>query len=98
MYNTEKMIRVVVNTFKIVSLIIVIMGIIDLAIDKKLIVANYTFAHDSNYSNMVLKLLCLYLYIGHSLYNAELFLMTFGINYAYNDIFLHNHKQNKWNI
>lgn len=98
MRNPEKTIRVVLNIFKVVSLIIVVMGVIDLLTDSNLIVNYYMFANDYNYANMAMTSTRLYSYIGHPLYNAELFLMTFGMNYAYNEIFLQNHKQDKWII
>lgn len=98
MRNPEKTIRVVLNIFKVVSLIVVVMGVIDLLTDSNLIVNYYMFANDYNYADMAMTSTRLYSYIGHPLYNAELFLMTFGMNYAYNEIFLQDHKQDKWII
>lgn len=98
MYNPQKTIRVVINIFKLVSFIIVVTGIINLLFGRQLLVRYYTLANDRNYANMAALSLRLYSYIGHPLYNAELFLMTFGLNYAYNEIFKKNHKQDKWVI
>lgn len=98
MHNPKKTIRIIVKVFKLVSLIIVCLGIVDLVFGKKFIVTYFNLAHDTNYANMALSSTRLYSYIGHPLYNAELFLMTFGLNYIYNDLFENNHKKDKWII
>lgn len=98
MHNPQKTIYAVLTVFKFVSYIMVILGIIDMMTGKQLIIAYFNLAHDSNYANMALESSRLYSYIGHPLYNAELFLMTFGLNYAYNEFILQNHKKDKWVI
>lgn len=96
--NPEKTIRLVVKSFIVVSAFITIMGLIDFLIGKKMITAYYLLAHDDNYYGMVMDSNRLYSYVGHPLYNAEIFLITFGLNYAYNEIFLKKHKNDKWII
>lgn len=96
MHNPQKTIYTVLTVFKFVSCIIVIWGIIDMAAGRQLIIAYFNLANDSNYVNLASESSRLYSYIGHPLYNAELFLITFGLNYVYNEFILQNHKQDKW--
>lgn len=98
MYNPRKTIRIIVYTFRTVSFLIVCLGIVDLVLGRRIIVSYFNLAHDANYANMALGSIRLYSYIGHPLYNAELFLMTFGLNYIYGELFEKNHKQDKWVI
>lgn len=98
MYNPEKTIRIVVNCFKFVSVVIVVMGLIDYAMNHRLMVAYYALAHDLNYSYMAMSSMRLYSYIGHPLYNAELFLMTFSLTFLYSEYFKHNHAKDIWMI
>lgn len=98
MYNPRKTIRIVLSVFKLVSAIVVVWGIIDVFTVRHLIVLYYNLAHDSNYADMASKSLRLYSYIGHPLYNAELFLMTFGLNFTYNELVEKNHKKDMWII
>lgn len=98
MYNPQKTIRVVLSVFKWVSLLIVILGIIDRFAGGQLIVLYYKLAHDSNYAEMASNSTRLHSYIGHPLYNAELFLMTLGLNFTYNELVKKNHKNDIWTI
>lgn len=98
MYNPEKTIQTIVNVFRFVSFVIVCLGIVDLFFGKRIIVSYFNLAHDDNYVNMALNSLRLYSYIGHPLYNAELFLMTFGLNYIYGEMIEKSHKNDKWVI
>ena len=92
-------IKRVVTIFNIVSAAVVVMGIVDLLSDRIFILRYYQLARDYNYYNMADEsFLRIYSYLGHPLYNAELFLMTFGLNYAYNELIMKNHKNDKWII
>ena len=96
--NPEETIKVVINALKAVSIFILVTCVIDFFADKQIILAYYKLAHDDNYYNMAFTSNRMFSYVGHPLYNAEIFLMTFGLNYAYNEIFLKNHKNDKWII
>jgi len=98
MYNPQKTIRTVLSVFKLVSCIVVFLGIIDMLTGRQLIIYYYNLAHDSNYADMASASIRLYSYIGHPLYNAELFLMTFGLNFTYTEFIEKDHKQDKWII
>ncbi|MEM5591120.1 hypothetical protein AAHH67_04205 [Niallia circulans] len=96
--NKERTIKIVVNVFIVVSLFVVILGVVDLFYGNIIISRFYTLANDLKYTNMALSSSRLYSYLGHPLYNAELFLITFGLNYAYNDIVKKSHKGDIWII
>ncbi len=96
--HPKRTIGLVVKIFIGVSVFITMMGLIDFLIGKKLITAYYLLAHDDNYYEMAADSNRLYSYVGHPLYNAEIFLITFGLNYAYNEMFLKKHKNDKWII
>lgn len=98
MRNPKNTIRFILNTFICVSIIVVTIAVIDIILGKRLMVAFFNLANDSNFANMAASNLRLYSYIGHPLYNAELFIMTLGLNYTYNEIFVKSHKNDKWVI
>lgn len=96
--NLDKTLRFIIRGLNIGCFIIVIVGIIDIGFDKKIISSYFLLAGDYNYYSMAIGGNRLYSFLGHPLYNAQIFLSTFGLNYAYNDLILHNHKKDKWII
>lgn len=96
--NLDKTLRFIIKGFNIACFIIVIIGIVDMRLDKNIVSSYFLLADDFNYYSMSIKGNRLYSFLGHPLYNAQIFLSTFGLNYAYNDLILHNHKNDKWII
>lgn len=96
--NLDKTLRFIIKGLNIACFIIVMVGIIDMKFDKNIISSYFLLADDFNYYSMSIGGNRLYSFLGHPLYNAQIFLSTFGLNYAYNDLILHNHKNDKWII
>lgn len=95
--NPEKTIKTVTLVFNIVTVVVVSFGLLDLLLLNRTIIAMYySLAGDLNYYNMARSSVRLFSYLGHPLYNAEIFLIALGLNYAYNDFFIHEHKNDGW--
>lgn len=97
--STKGTIRTIVIFFNIASIIIVAIGLIDFALDHSILSTYFTMAKNQTYLDMLRSYSStkrLFSFLGHPLYNAEIFLITFGLHYLYNELFLHNHKSDKW--
>lgn len=98
MERPENTLRVIVRLFNCVSLFILVVGIANIISQGSIMYRYYLLCGDYNYASMAAPAKRLYSYVGHPLYNAEIFLSTLGLTYCYNEIFLHNHKPDKWTI